>query len=200
MPSPPREGLEVRYITAQSARLQMEIRAGEKRPRVVGMPIVFDVWSLDLGGFQERIRREAVEFSFAERTDRHLFIDHDASKVMGRTLSGTLRDEITDAGVRIENDPPDRTDAADVLESIRRGDIDGMSFAFRVPPDGDEWEYAETGPWFRTIRKMVVSEYSIVARPAYPQTDVALRRLEDARGARRRLGLAEARLRLNLNR
>jgi phage head maturation protease len=61
---------------------------------------------------------------------------------------------------------------------MARGDIDGMSFGFRVTKQ--EWDESGEVP-LRTIREVELFEVSVVTFPAYADTEVALRSLEDAR-------------------
>lgn len=192
---------EVRHIASEAARLQLEIRAGAKKPVIVGMPIVFGVRSLELfPGFREVIHKEAMEYSLKHQPDVRAFVDHDPGKVLGRTKSGTLRLNLTDRGLGVEIDPPDTTDAANVMESIRRGDVDGMSFSLRVPPGGDKWHFdEESGTDERHVYEMIVSEVSVVSMPAYVETSVAVRSLEQFRSERqprRSVNVANNRLRL----
>jgi HK97 family phage prohead protease len=50
--------------------------------------------------------------------------------VLGRNKSGTLRLSVDGIGLRYEIDPPDTQAARDLIESLRRGDVSGSSFAF----------------------------------------------------------------------
>ncbi|PEP81913.1 HK97 family phage prohead protease, partial [Bacillus toyonensis] len=63
---------------------------------------------------------------------------HDTSKVLGRTKNNTLRLEEDDKGLRFELDLPRTTVGNDTYESVKRGDIAGVSFGFRAIQQ--EWE------------------------------------------------------------
>jgi HK97 family phage prohead protease len=153
--------------TAQRAEV-----AGARARRVIrGTAVVFNTRSVDLGGFVEVIRPEAIRRTLEEQIDLRAFIDHDPTKVLGRLSAGTLRVATDGHGLHVEIDPPKRTDADDLLESLQRGDVSGMSFAFRTLPDGEDWR-REAGQMVRYVTDMRVQEVSVVSLPAYPATDV----------------------------
>jgi HK97 family phage prohead protease len=153
-----------------------------------GYAIVFNRLSEVLGFFREKIMPEAIDRTFSERADLRALVDHDSSKVLGRITAGTLRVEKDAHGLQVEIDPPDTTSGHDIVESIRRRDITGMSFAFLdLTPLKDRWDET-TDPPTRIVRDMLVREVSIVTFPAYPQTEVALRSLEAFRATGRRPG------------
>jgi HK97 family phage prohead protease len=158
---------EQRFVTA-------ELRA-ERGPsrRIEGYAIVFNSRSVNLGGFEEVIAPSAVNRVMEGGSDLHAFWSHDSSKVLGRRGAGTLQIRKDSRGLSVVIHPPSWAD--DILESIERGDVTGMSFGFRALDD--DWSMDGTTP-VRTVKDMVVSEVSVVAKPAYPATDVALRSLD----------------------
>lgn len=204
--------LETRYLPAEELRV---VTADDKRPRIVGYGIVFNVKSelISDGGrrFREIIAPESVVDVLAPGADIRALVNHDRDKVLGRTKPGTLRYQIDDHGVRVDIDPPDTSYARDAVESIRRGDMSGMSFEFRVAKDGYSWTKDSDGVPLGTVQRMeVLREFSVVTFPAYPATSAAIRSLQEfeeqeaqavqeARrralpldAARRRLRIAEA--------
>ena len=137
----------------------------------------FTSLSVDLGGFREVIKPEAVDRTLREGLDVRALFDHNSGQVLGRTTSGTLLLRKTRSGLGVEIDPPDTSFARDLLQSGERGDISGMSFGFRVLTE--EWRL-EDGEAVREVLDMVISEVSIVAFPAYeaPDASVAQRSLQ----------------------
>jgi len=151
----------------------LEVRAaGNGPPRLVGYAAVFDRPSEELGGFTEIIRRGAFTKTLQEADVRALW-NHDPNYVLGRTKSGTLSLAEDDHGLRIEIIPPDTTWARDLMESIRRGDVDQMSFGFRTIRD--RWQTDEQGKVVRELLEVALYDVSPVTFPAYPQTEVQVR-------------------------
>jgi len=139
--------------------------------KIRGTAIVFNSLSRDLGGFREIIKPEAIDRTLREGLDVRALVDHDTGKIIGRTKSGTLLMRRDRHGLRIEIDPPNTSYARDLMESVERGDISGMSFGFRVV--ADEWRMDDGDP-IREVTDMIVSEVSVVGFPAYEMTDVSV--------------------------
>jgi hypothetical protein len=141
------------------------------RAQLIGHAIVFDSLSEPLLFFREKIAPQAVDRTLQEGVDVRALVDHDSAKVLGRLAARTLKLAKTDRGLLAEIEPPDTTYARDLIESVRRGDITGMSFAFRML--ADDWDESQDPP-IRTVKDMRVHEVSVVTFPAYPATDVAV--------------------------
>jgi len=146
-----------------------EIRA-ENGKKIEGYAAVFNSESEDMG-FREVIKPGA--FVNVADADIRLLFNHDADYVFGRTKSGTLRIDQDERGLKIDNDPPDAQWAKDIMASMKRGDINQMSFAFRCLDD--EWNDEGT---LRTIKQAeLVQDVSIVTFPAYTATEVHVRNM-----------------------
>jgi HK97 family phage prohead protease len=146
--------------------------------RLSGYAIVFNSLSVDLGGFREQIDPKAVDRSLTTAADIRALVDHDSGKVIGRTRAGTLTLQKNSKGLRFSAElDPEISYARDILRAVSRGDVSGMSFGFRVMPGGQEWDEDADGTLLRTVTDMSISEVSVVAFPAYPDTSVAQREL-----------------------
>lgn len=158
-----------------------ELRAEDVdgRPQIRGYAAVFNSLSEDLGGFREVIRPGAFARGLA-KADVRALINHDRNLVLGRNTAGTLRMLEDSRGLRVEVDPPDTSYARDLMESMKRGDISGMSFRFYVDEDGDEWRSEPDGV-IRELRSVSIDDVSVVTYPAYPDTTVAVRSLDEFR-------------------
>lgn len=167
------QNVERRFIPATEIRAETE---GETR-RIVGYAALFNTRSQDLGGFTEIIAPGAFRKALEKSDIRSLF-NHDPNLVLGRTKAGTLRVTEDERGLRIENDLPDTQVARDLEENMRVGNVDQMSFAFRVLKEGQKWEHRD-GVLFRTITEVdELYDVSPVTYPAYADTTVALRSME----------------------
>ncbi|WP_453956947.1 HK97 family phage prohead protease [Bradyrhizobium japonicum] len=95
-------------------------------------------------------------------------IAHDWARVIGRQSAGTLRLTDTPIGLAFELDADVSTPSGqEVLGNVRRRDVKGCSFGFRVL--WDDWSDDGAIP-VRTIREIELHEVSILANPAYEMT------------------------------
>jgi HK97 family phage prohead protease len=146
----------------------LEIRADGDGRTFTGYAAVFNADSEPMGGFTERIAPGAFRRSLTSHGwDIKLLANHDAGRVLGSTRAKTLRLTEDDRGLYVEATLPDNTDGQNIAESIRRGDIDSMSFGFSAQPGGESW--SNDGA-IRTLTDVKLYEVSIVAWPAYTST------------------------------
>jgi HK97 family phage prohead protease len=139
---------------------------------IKGYAIVFHRPSERLGWFVEEIAADAVDRTLKDRVDLRALIDHEPGEIIGRMSAGTLRVAKDERGLRVEIDPPNSPRGENIVESIRRRDITGMSFAFQAL---DVTWNEKVDPPIRTVTDMLVREVSVVSFPAYPQTEAAMR-------------------------
>ena len=158
--------METRHFNGTISGL--EIRADGDGRTFTGYAAVFNADSEPMGGFTERIAPGAFRRSLTSHGwDIKLLANHDAGRVLGSTRAKTLRLTEDDRGLYVEATLPDNTDGRDIAESIRRGDIDSMSFGFSAQPGGETW--SKDGA-IRTLTDVKLYEVSIVAWPAYSST------------------------------
>lgn len=157
----------------RSYQSTLEIRAETDDSRTIeGYPIVFDKASQDLGGFIEYVSKRALDN--VDLSNVYLVYGHDINNVLARADAGTLKLEVDKVGLKFSATLPKTTLADDVLENIRVGNIQGMSFGFTVADDS--WQWGANGkPDVRTIEKLdKLFEITLTPMPAYPDTKVAL--------------------------
>jgi len=154
-----------------------ELRADDGAKVARGYAALFNSRTMIGDWFEEEIAPGAFTGTL-KNADVRALVDHDTGRVIGRSSSGTLRLNEDDKGLFVEIDLPDTTDGRDLAVQLDRGDISGMSFGFRVLTE--IWDMTEDMP-IRTIVEAELFEVSAVAFPAYPDTEIALRSLENAR-------------------
>lgn len=157
-------------------KVRIEERGENASPLIRGHAAIFDTLSENLGGFREKIAPGA--FDGVLQDDVRALFNHDGNIVLGRTKAGTLRLSVDSEGLNYEIDPPDTQAARDLIVSMKRGDISESSFAFTV--ENDSWDEDEDGRLVRTINKVKrLYDVSPVTYPAYQDTDVAARSLQE---------------------
>lgn len=147
---------------------------------IEGTPIVFnqDTKMQDWAGeYNERIDVHALDN--ADLKDIRLFVNHDTNKIaLARTKNGrgTMSFNIDNEGLHIKAtlDTENNQEARSLYSAIKRGDMDGMSFMFRIK--SQEWLDLDTDCPTRVIKEIsIVHEVSVVNFPAYPQTSIDAR-------------------------
>jgi len=135
-----------------------------------GHAVVFDVRSIDLGGFVEVVRSQAVDRALGAGANIVALYNHDSSAVLGRTPTTlTLRKDAR--GLAFAIDPPATQAGRDAFALVERGDVGGASFGFRTLKDA--W-HDEGGVIVRELLDVEIAEISLTAFPAYRQTSAAI--------------------------
>jgi len=157
--------------------LDIECRAaGDGSPQIVGYAALFNSLSEDLGGFREQIAPGA--FSTVKTDDVRALFNHKPDYVLGRNTAGTLNITEDAKGLRVEILPPDTAWATDLMASMKRGDINQMSFGFFTR--ADTWD-SVNGETIRTLIDVELFDVSVVTFPAYSETTVDVRALDKAK-------------------
>ena len=164
---------------------QCELRAiEEENSRTIrGLAIPTESRSELLGGeFYETIRSSAVTEDLINNNDIKLYLNHDMAQgtyARSKFGEGSLRLSVTERGLEFETDIPNTAMGETLLEGIKRGDYDAISFAFAI--DKDEWSKNEDGTYERSVISFrMIDEISILSMaPAYSATNVSIRSLED---------------------
>ncbi|SHK48823.1 HK97 family phage prohead protease [Paramaledivibacter caminithermalis] len=173
--------MERRTINMTELRVKSKPNSeeGEKTVRTIeGHAAVFNKWSEKMGGFfpyKERVLPGAFKDSI-EKDDIRALFNHNPDYVLGRNKSGTLELKEDEKGLKVTIHPPDTQWARDLLVSIDRGDITQMSFGFIV--ESDRWGLEE-GMDVRELQKVKLFDVSPVTYPAYPQTDIGVRSIDE---------------------
>jgi HK97 family phage prohead protease len=167
-----------RMASAERFEMSTEIRAMDS-----------GTGELRIGGYAAQFNKEATGLSFREviapgafkRTLQsgepvYLLVNHDTNGIpLASTSGGTLNLSEDEVGLRMEADlDPANPKAQELFSAISRGDIAKMSFAFTVAPNGSTREEG-----LRTLSDVNLFEVSAVTWPAYNDTALGLRTLED---------------------
>lgn len=153
----------------------IEVRKTDGKTTLIGLAVPYASESAEGLGFTETIAVGAFSKHLRADPDVRALVEHDSAKLLGRTRSKTLNLVDDDKGVHATIDVPDTQVGHDITESVKRGDIDGMSFAFRTIMD--KWS-TENGSPKRTVVEAELYEVSLTGTPVYSDTTVAVRSLE----------------------
>lgn len=113
-------------------------------------------------------------FSNTLSGDIRALVNHDSTLVLGRTSAHTLELREDEHGLwgRISINPKD-TDAMNLYERVKRGDVSQCSFGFEIVRE--DTEIGEDGNVHWTIQEVRLHEVSCCTFPAYESTNISAR-------------------------
>ena len=169
--------------------IQSELKSSEEGRLISGLAIPVNSKSELLVGkgginFYEIISPFAVNDTLISGNDVRIFLDHDESQgtyARSKFGEGSLKLDITDRGLEFEFEAPNTAFGDVLLEGIKRGDYDSVSFAFISNPEKEEITQNEDGTYNRIINEILwLGEISILSQlPAYDATNVNVRSLDN---------------------
>lgn len=166
-----------RELEIRTAAQTFELRAsGKGLGTLVGYAAVYNRHSQNLGGFVEQVDPGAFTKSLADGVPVMCRGNHEDSMLLGTTWAETLRLSSDGTGLLYEVDLPDTTAGRDFAALVGRGDVKWSSFAFRTI--ADDWSVTEQGFPLRTLLGVQLVDVAPVNSPAYLDTTVAVRSLE----------------------
>ncbi len=150
-----------------------------KCKRLEGHPAVCNSKTNIGNWYYEIIERGA--FDNCDFDDVLFFVNHNTNKIpLARSRrnnkNSTMELKIDNIGLfmRADIDVENNLEAKQLYSSVERGDMNGMSFMFRVKEQ--KWENLDTDmPTRRILKVAKVFEVSAVNQPAYDQTDIDAR-------------------------
>jgi len=156
---------EVRGHKAIVEKREFRMESAEYEGQTIrGYAAVYNSDSEWMGGFYEQIAPGA--FDGVMENDVRAYFNHDENLLLGRVSSGTLRIGSDSRGLYYEVDLPNTSYANDLVELMKRGDVNQSSFAFLI--ERDRWEERD-GKTYRIIEKVSrLLDVSPVSQPAYP--------------------------------
>ena len=128
--------------------------------------------------FKEKISKGAFKRAISSSTgDIDFLAEHDSSTVLASTKNDTLNLREDDKGLYMEARIINTSAGRDWYEMISSGLITNMSFGFRAVDD--EWRSTDTNVYERTINELELFEVSAVRNPAYTQSVISSRGLNN---------------------
>jgi HK97 family phage prohead protease len=138
--------------------------------RLSGYAAVFNDSSVPLP-FKESIAPGAFRKTLMETPDVRLLINHEGLP-LARTKNGTLKLTEDDRGLYMDAEIADTSEGRDLYKLVERGDVDQMSFAFRVIRQ--KWSEDRSRRVLTEV-SLADGDVSVVTYPAYPTTSVEAR-------------------------
>lgn len=154
---------------------KFETREDGENLSIEGYFAVFNSIYEIVPGMSESIAPGA--FSKTLSGDIRALINHDTTLVLGRTKANTLQLREDNHGLwgHIDINPND-TDAMNLYERVKRGDVDQCSFGFDIL--SEETDFRDDGSVHWTIKEVELYEVSPCTFPAYEETNISARAKE----------------------
>lgn len=153
-------------------RTDFQVREnGTEEKKIEGYFAVFNSDYEMAPGLSESIAPGAFKDTLAD--DVRALINHDSTLVLGRTVVNTLELKEDSHGLwgSIKINPND-TDAVNLYERVKRGDVSQCSFGFDILDEETEYRGEEL---HFTIKKVKLYEVSPCTFPAYEATGISAR-------------------------
>ena len=169
------ETMDRKIRQLRSDASQFQVREAEGDLSIEGYFSVFnsiyELWP----GATESVAPGA--FSETLGDDIRALVNHNDTLVLGRNKAGTLelREDSHGLWGKIKVNPND-SDAMNLYERVKRGDVNQCSFGFMI--EDEETEFREDGSIHWTIRKVNLFEVSVCTFPAYEATEVSARKAD----------------------
>ena len=143
--------------------------------KIEGYFAVFDSVYEIAPGLTESIAQGA--FTKTLSRDIRALTNHDTTLVLGRTKAHTLELREDNHGLwgSVTINPKD-SDAMNLYERVKRGDVDQCSFGFDIR--SEDTDIREDGSIHWTIREVDLYEVSACTFPAYEETGISARAKE----------------------
>ena len=151
---------------------EFKTREDGEEQRIEGYFAVFNSVYEIAPGLTESIAPGA--FTKTLGNDVRALTNHDTTLVLGRSKAGTLelREDSHGLWGSIRINPKD-SDAVNLYERVKRGDVDQCSFGFDIR--SEDTDIKENGDIHWTIREVELYEVSACTFPAYEETSIKAR-------------------------
>lgn len=171
-----------------------EATDGSKSRTIEGYALKFGVRSALLNdwwnNYCEILEPGCITRETLDNSDIKLTMFHDRQLILARSNhgKGTLSYEVDEIGVKFTSEMPHTADGDKALELVARGDISGCSFCYSTDEEDSEnavsYERIKEGEneiLLRHVKRIDhVYDFTLAADPAYEQTEVSKREVNDA--------------------
>ena len=160
----------------RTAKTDFQTRDEKEAGKVIeGYFAVFNSETELWPGAYEEIAPDA--FNNTLGNDIRALANHDTTLVLGRNKSGTLRLAVDSHGLWGEIHVNEKdSDAMNLYERVKRGDVDQCSFGFNILKEETDWREDGTVKW--KIEEIDLHEVSVCTFPAYEDTGIQARHKE----------------------
>lgn len=162
----------VQLRQVQMSPTDFEVREDGDKKTVSGYFAVFNSDYRISDTMSESVAPDAFDNTLGN--DIRCLVNHDTSKVLGRTKNGTLTLKVDSHGLygTVEINEEDQ-DAMNLYAKVKRGDVSGCSMGFYI--NKEDYEDRGKGESHWTIRDIDLFEVSCCTFPAYEQTQISAR-------------------------
>jgi HK97 family phage prohead protease len=188
---------KIRQTRSLQTELKTRAEPDSQDMYIEGYFVVFNRQTELWPGAYEEIAPGAFDNTLGN--DIRALINHDTTLVLGRNKAGTLELKADSHGLwgRVKINPKD-SDAVNLYERVKRGDVDQCSFGFNIISETTDWREDGTVKW--TITGIDLHEVSVCTFPAYEDTGVQARKAEVAQHRQRLLEAKKNKLRERMRR
>lgn len=142
-----------------------------------GYALTWNTLSDDRGGYKVRLLPNSAKFTSVVHA---LFHHSHQGGPLGDTASGSLHFMAADdKGIPVEIDLPNTTLGKDVLELVRTGRLNGMSFSMLKTPEPQGSITTEDGVDIFNASDFLVDEVTVTAIPAFGSTTLEVKEPEE---------------------
>lgn len=165
-----------------------EAEEGKQSRQITGYAIVFNspytMYEDENESLREVVSPAAITREVLDSNDFVMTMFHDNHLVLARSKNGegTLTYDIDERGVSFVFDAPKTADGDKALELVKRGDIDGCSFAFTTEYDNPDYVSMQRekvdGKIITTysVDKVTgIYDFTLTPNPAYDKTECSCR-------------------------
>ncbi len=185
--------MQKRTISIVSGLHLREAPEGEESRTIEGYALKFGVRSKLLcdwwNDYYEVLEPGCLTADTLSRQDIKLTMFHNRQIILARSNQGkgTLSYEVDSTGVKFWAEMPNTADGDKALELVKRGDIDGCSFMYSTDENDSEnavsyekIKEGDTEVLLRHVKRIDnVYDFTLTPDPAYEQTEVTRREVED---------------------